>query len=102
MTEEINGWVHWKKDKNQLWEGKRSQKGQRKKKVRESSIGSGEVEEKAEMLQKMGDIWPRKCELPRARLQRYDGLGWMQNNASSTKQTRANKGAAGSETASPP
>ena len=29
------------KDKNSLWEGKQSQKGQRKKKVRESSMYGG-------------------------------------------------------------
>ena len=32
--------------KHQLWEGRRSQNSQRKKKVRESSIGAGDVEEK--------------------------------------------------------
>ena len=41
--------------KHQLWEGKRSQNGQRKKKVRESSVGAGEVEENGDMLQNMGD-----------------------------------------------
>ena len=33
-------------DKHQLLEGKRNQKGPRKKHVKESSIGAGEVEEK--------------------------------------------------------
>ena len=41
--------------KHQLWEGKRSQSGQRKKKVRKSSIGAGDVEEKGDMLQNMGN-----------------------------------------------
>ena len=40
VTEEIHVREHWKKRKNQLWEGKRSQKGHRKKKVREPSVGA--------------------------------------------------------------
>ena len=38
--------------KHQLWEGKGSQNGKREKKVREPSIGAGDVEEK--MSQNMG------------------------------------------------
>ena len=44
-----------KKGKNQLWDSRQSQKGQIRKKVKESSPRVGEVEKKGEMLQQMGD-----------------------------------------------
>ena len=45
-----------KKAKNQLWEGKRSQKGQRKEKKSENPVcGQVKKNKKGEMLQKMGD-----------------------------------------------
>ena len=47
MSERKDPWLNTlKKDKQQLGECKHSQNGQRKKKVRESSNGAGEVEEK--------------------------------------------------------
>ena len=67
----MNGWQHWKMDKNQLWGGKRSQKGQRKIKSRRIRYWCGWGRKKSEMLQKMGDTWPWKCESPRGRLQRW-------------------------------
>ena len=44
-----------KKDKNQLLEGKRSQKGQRKKKTENQVLVRVRYKKKAEMLQKMGE-----------------------------------------------
>jgi len=74
VTEEIHVREHWKRRKNQLWEGKRSQKGQRKKISQRIKCW------RFEMLQKMGDTWPWKCESPRDRLQRHSSCGFNTND----------------------